>query len=128
MASAIGGSIESMSIKNRLFSVASDADVSRSLGGFNNEVQMNGDGTGRMVKSVVSWMLDGVQVECNNLNSDLEFLQQIADENEFVPFVITYVDGTSYQGTGMLEGELNASSQTATATISIRGVGKLEQQ
>lgn len=128
MANAIGGSIESMSIKNRLFSVAADADVNRSLGGFNNEVQMNGDGTGRMVKTVMSWMLDGVQVEINNLNSDLEFLQQIADENQFVPFVITYVDGTSYQGSGQLEGEINASSQTATCTLSIRGVGKLEQQ
>jgi hypothetical protein len=125
---AIGGSIESISIRGRLLHVAADAEANMKLGGFENEVQANGDGTARVVKTRVCWMLDGVQVEINHQQGDGEFLQEIADGKGLEPVTITYASGVTYQGKGTLTGELQSSSQNATAGISLSGEGTLTQQ
>lgn len=120
-----GGSIESCSIKGRGFSVATDADVSLKLGGFEKEVQSNGDGTTRTIKTRVPWSLSGIAVSIDHSNGDLEFLQAIADSNEMVACSVTLVDGTTYTGTGTLTGELAASTQNATAEVALGGSGTL---
>lgn len=125
---AVGGSIESISIKGRNFPVASDAEANRKLGGFENEVQANGDGTARIVKTRVPWSLDGVTVEIDDGRGDQEFLQQIADGNEFVPIAITFASGLTYQGQGTVTGEIQAGSQAATASIGLMGPGAMTQQ
>jgi hypothetical protein len=128
MGAAVGGSIESLSIRGRLFPVAADAEANMKLGGFENEVQSNGDGTARIVKTRVPWMLDGVQVEINHSRNDAEFLQEIADSLEFVPCTITYASGVTYQGTGTVASEVQSSSQNTTASITLSGQGTLTQQ
>lgn len=125
---AIGGSIQSISIRGRLFPVASDAEANINLGGFQNEVASNGNGTARLLKTRVAWMVDGLQVEIDHGRADLEFLQEIADGLEFVDFTIELVDGTVYQGEGQLVDEIQASTQSATATITAHGQQKLTQQ
>lgn len=125
---AIGGSIESISINGRNFPVASDAEANRKLGGFENEVQANGDGTARVVKSRVPWMLDGVSVEIDDSRGDHEFLQEIANGNGFVPIAITFASGVTYQADGTITGEIQASSQSATAPISLSGPGEMTSQ
>lgn len=125
---AVGGSIESISIKGRLFPVAADAEANRKLGGFENEVQPNGDGTARLVKTRVAWMLDGLTVEINDDRADQEFLQGIADGNDFVPITITLASGVTYQGTGTLTGEFQMSTQASTAQLSLGGPDVLTQQ
>ena len=90
---AVGGSIESISIRGRLFPVAADSEATRKLGGFENEVQANGDGSARIVKTRVPWSLDGLQVEINDTRADEEFLQEIADALEPVPITITLASG-----------------------------------
>ena len=125
---AVGGSIEKISIRGRVFPVAADAEVNRKLGGFETEVQSNGDGTVRKIMTRMPWLLDGVQVEVNDTRADLEFLQEIADSQDLVSITITYASGTTYQGTGTITGEIQASSQSATATISLSGQGSLTQQ
>ena len=44
---SVGGSIESVTLNGRSFAVAADADSNRFLGGFVNDVQANGNGSGR---------------------------------------------------------------------------------
>lgn len=125
---AVGGSIESVSIRGRLFPVASDADVSRKLGGFENEVQANGDGSARNIKTRMPWMLGGLQIEVDENRADQQFLQEIADGNEFVAVAITYASGATYQGEGTITDALEFSSQTSTASVSLNGRGNLTQQ
>lgn len=125
---ATGGSIESVSIRGRLFPVAADADVNRKVGGFENEVQPNGDGTARLIKTRVSWMLDGLTVEIDDNRADHEFLQEIADGNDFVPITITLASGVTWQGTGTIVGEFQMSTQAATAQLSLGGPDVLTQQ
>ena len=125
---AIGGSIESISINNRLFPVAADNDVTMDLGGYNNENQPNGDGGARKIMNRVLWRLDGVQLEIDNIRGDLEFLQGVADSQEYVPILIAYVDNTKYQGRGTIEGEVTSASMSATGTMNFKGPGNLKAQ
>lgn len=125
---AIGGSIESISIRGRLFPVASDAEANKKLGGFENEVAANGDGTARLIKTRVPWSIEGLQIEINDARADHEFLQEIADGLEFVAVTMTLAGGVTYQGSGQLTDVVQASSQSATATITVMGPGTLTQQ
>lgn len=125
---AVGGSIESISIRGRLFPVAADADANRKLGGFENELQPNGDGSARLIKTRVAWVIDGLTVEIDEDRADHEFLQEIADDPDYVPITITFASGSTWQGRGTVSGELQVSSQNATASLSLSGPGKLTQQ
>jgi len=124
----IGGSIESVAIKGRLFAVAADADTTRKLGGFENEIQANGDGTGRQIKTRMTWVLGGLQVEIDEDRGDQSFLQAISDAFEYVACSITYVSGAVYQGLGTIVEGIEFSSNTSTATVSLGGTGQLTQQ
>lgn len=125
---AIGGSIESISIEGRSFAVTADAESNRKLGGYENEVQANGDGTARLIKTRTNWMLDGVNIEIDDSRNDHEYLQNLANQSAFASFVISYASGIAWQGTGQLTGEMQASSQSATMSLSIMGTGELTQQ
>ena len=125
---AVGGSIESVMLDGRIFPVAADADVSRKLGGFENEIQANGDGSARIVKTRVPHGLDGITVEVDPDRADQEFLQALSDRNDFFPIAISYASGDTYQGRGQISGEIQFSSQNATAQFSLMGPGALTKQ
>ena len=126
--SAIGGPIESVSIAGREFAVAADADSNRDLGGFTNEVMMNGNGTGRLIKTRKPWNIDGLSLEVDDSRGDHEFLQDVADGVGFEPISVTYPSGIIYQGSGTITGDFNSSSQNATGAVVLTGPGKLTQQ
>ena len=125
---AVGGSIESIELDGRGFSVAADAEAQRKLGGFENEVQANGDGTARIIKTRVPLSIDGLTVQVDDSRGDQEFLQDLSDRNDFFIIGITYASGSTYQGTAQLVGEMQASSQNATAAVSLMGPGRLTKQ
>lgn len=125
---AIGGSIESVILDGRIFPVTADSDAQRKLGGFENEVQSNGDGTARLIKTRVPLSLEGLGIEVDDSRGDHEFLQELANRNDFFPVAITYASGLTYQGLAQLVAEVQSSSQNATATISLMGSGSLTQQ
>jgi hypothetical protein len=126
--SAIGGSIESIQVAGRNFAVAADAESQRKRGGFENEVQANGDGTARIIKTRVPLKIDGLTVECDDSRGDHEFLQDLANRNDFFPIAITYASGVTFQGQAQITGEMQVSSQNATAAITLEGPGQLTRQ
>ncbi len=125
---AVGGSIESVTLDGRSFSVAADAEAQRKLGGFENEVQTNGDGTARVIKTRVPLSIDGLTVEIDDDRGDHEFLQDLQDFNDFFPITLTYASGVTYQGSAQIVGETQASSQSAVASVSLMGPGTLTKQ
>jgi len=125
---ATGGSIESITMDGREFAVAADAESQRKLGGFENEVQANGNGTARIIKTRVPISLDGLTVEVDDDRGDHEFLQTLSNRNDFFPIAITYASGNVYQGSAIISGELQVSSQSATASVSLMGPGVLTKQ
>ena len=124
----VGGSIESVTLDGRTFSVAADAEVQRKIGGFENEVQANGDGTARLIKTRVPLSLDGLTVDIDDAQDDAEFLQALQNGNSFFPIALTYASGEVYQGTAQIVGETQTSSQNATASVSLMGPGVLTRQ
>lgn len=125
---AVGGSIESVTLEGRVFAVAHDAEAQRKLGGFENEVRANGNSTARLIKTRVPLAIDGLTLEIDDDRGDHEFLQELADRTDFFPVVITYASGVSYQGRAQITGEMQGSSQNATAAVSLMGPGVLTRQ
>lgn len=125
---ATGGSIESISLKGRIFAVAADAEASRKLGGFENEVQANGNGTARIIKTRVPLSIDGLTLTVDDTRGDHEFLQDLSNATDYFPISITYASGVTYGGTAIITGELATSSQSATAAVSLMGPGELAKQ
>ena len=123
-----GGSIESITMDGRTFSVAADAEAQRKLGGFENEVQANGDGTARIIKTRVPLSIDGLTVHVDDAQDDHEFLQGLQNGNSFFPIAITYASGETYQGVAQITGETQTSSQNETASVSLMGPGTLTRQ
>lgn len=122
------GSIEEITLKGRRFPVASDADVSRKLGGSESEVQANGDGSVRVIKKRVPSKLDGVQVAIDDRNGDQEFLQGLADSNDLFETTITLTNGYVYSGMMTITGEIVTSLMNGTATIVLEGSVSLVAQ
>lgn len=125
---AVGGSVEAITVNGREFPVTADADINRKLGGFETEVQSNGNGTGRLIKTRVPPSLTGIVVECDDDRSDHEFLQEVSDGNSFVAVAITYASGNVYQGSATISGELQYSSQNATCAFDMMGEGVFTKQ
>ena len=125
---AIGGAILTITLDGRVFAVAVDSESNRKLGGFENEVQANGDGTARIIKTRVPLSIDGITVEIDDSRADQEFLQQLSNRNDFFPAVTTYASGISYQGLVQLVGETQTASGSTTAAISLMGPGELTKQ
>jgi len=125
---AVGGSIESITLDGRNYPVAADAEAQRKLGGFENEVQANGDGTARLIKTRVPLSIDGLTVETDDDRADQEFLQNLANRPDFFPIAITYASGATYQATAQIVGEMQTSSQNATTAVSLMGPGILTKQ
>ena len=124
---AIGGSIHSITIDGREFAVAADADSNRKIGGYENEIQANGDFTGRLIKTAVTFMLDGIEIEIDDARGDHQFLQELQDKLDFINISIEYASGAVWAGTGQIVQETQVSSQKTTASISLSGNGKLQQ-
>ena len=125
---AVGGSIQELNIDGRIFAVAADAEAQRQLGGWENEVQANGNSTARLIKTRVPLMIEGVAVEINDTRGDHEYLQEKANLTDFFTLGITYASGLTYQGRAQITSELKASSQAATAPLTLSGPGILTKQ
>ncbi len=124
----IGGSILSISLNGRQFSVPADADFSQKIGGFENEVMANGDSTARLLMTRVPFKLAGVSVSIDDALQDFEFLQNLADSKEFADMVVEFASGALWTGQGQIIGELTRATSTATAECEIAGTGTLVQQ
>lgn len=125
---AIAGSIEAVSIDGREFTVLTDAESNRKLGGFENERLMLGNGGAILKKTRVGWMLDGLTLECDDSRDDQEFLQEIADGSDYVACSVTYVSGITYSGKGTIEGEMSYSNSNSAVALGLGGTGKLKKQ
>jgi hypothetical protein len=128
MGTPVGGSILSVTIAGRVFAAAADAEANMKLGGFENEVQANGDGGARIVKTRVVPSIGELPLSIDPDAGDQEFLQNIADGKEFVPIVVTFASGKAYEGEGIVSGEFQSSSQSATAPVTIMGKGRFKLQ
>lgn len=125
---AVGGSIRALTLDGRIFPVIADNESQRKLGGWENEVAANGDGSARIIKTRVPLSIDGISVEIDDDRADHEFLQELADRVDFFAVAITYASGRTYDAQAQITGEMQVSSQSTSATFSLMGPGVLNRQ
>ncbi len=125
---AVGGSIQDISVDGRLFPVSADSDSNLFRGGFTAEVVANGDGSARKILTRNPWGIDGLNVEIDHDRADLEFLEARAALPGFVDITITFIDGTTFQGSGSPVDEQKFASQASTMPVSFMGPGNATQQ
>lgn len=125
---AVGGPVESVSFNGRYFTAPHDVEVNRKIGGFQNEVQPNGDKTARLIKSIVAASIDGLTVAVDDFLEDHEYLQNLTNLNDFFDFTITYSSGAVWSGRMQITGDLQYSNANATCTCSLMGTETLTQQ
>ncbi len=124
---ATGGSMVSVTLDGRTFSVAADADAQVKFGGFENEVVSNGDGTARLLKTRVPWSAADFALVIDDDNGDLEFLQSLTNRNDFFPVQAEMASGTARGGDGQVTGEVIQSTANATASVGLMGQGEFTQ-
>ena len=117
----INGALRTFTIKGRGFKVANDGPGNKSMGGRNNEVQTNGDGSYRVIQTVMPGQLGDINVEIDDSMGDQEFLQTLSDSGLPVPCVATYASNVSYTGDLVLTGEIQKDESTGIATLTFQG-------
>lgn len=123
-----GGSIQEVTLKGRRYPVAADADPSRKLGSFENEISPNGDGSVRLIKKRVASKVDGLTLSIDDRKGDQEHLQELADSMELFEVTLTQANGYVYSGQMQITGEINVSLMNMTADIALEGsVGLVAQ-
>lgn len=127
MASVVG-SLRWISLNGIKFPVAGDSDPSRDLGGYKNELMMNGDGTSRTKQEVKPWSYESLTVELDDDEGSQEYIQNLINNGTDVQVTVCHVDNTIYSGTGKVTGDLKRSTQSGTADITLSGGGELSKQ
>lgn len=125
---SVGGSIKEVTVDGRPFSVAADADVTLKIGGKKTTPTPNGDGTARYLGEVECWSLSGIDIAIDHDKADAQFLQDNADAMEPVACTIEFIDGTVYQGKGLVADDHDFSTAKATTGLTLMGEGKLTAQ
>lgn len=125
---AVGGPLVDFNIGGRSIAPDEAAEVNFQLGGDNNDVLMNGDKSGRLIKTIVPWSADGIVLKNDHDKEDQEYLQDIANRKAFASITFGLASGAIYQGDGQITGEIVASSKNATVSFAVKGTGTLTQQ
>lgn len=110
-----------MTIGGRYFKVAHDGSGNKALGGRNSEVQMNGDGSYRVVQTVMPGMFSDIQVEIDDGRNDLEYLQEWADEALPRACTVTTASNVTYTGDLVIVGEITKDETNGLATLGFQG-------
>lgn len=126
---AIGGPIQDVSIRGRLFAVAADGDATFKPSGVEAALEANGDGaTSRKIITQGTWMLEGLNLSIDHDRGDMEFLIERLKESENVDITVTFASGSTWQGKGSVIGTPEFNHQKSTATVSLGGPGDATQQ
>ena len=118
---SIHGAMRSLTIKGRAFKVAHDGSGNKAMGGRNNEVAMNGDGSHRTLQTLMPGSLTDLQVEADGSLGDQEYLQGLADAGLPVAVVPTYAANISYTGDLVITGEIQKDENTGLIGLSFQG-------
>lgn len=114
-------------VGNRTFAVQADQGITFDIGGYQGERQVNGNLTGHKKQTAKAWMLEGLQVEINMGNQDLEYMQEISSSPVDAVMTWQHIDGFVYKMTGSIEGEVKYDSNTGYLPLALSGNGKAKK-
>lgn len=116
-----GGPIESIVIAGRRFTTDGEDTCEITYSGYDNEVKPNGDGTQRIVKSVHTGAIEGLNLVIDPARDDMEFLKEQQDSCEFLEVSATLVGGTVINGSMQITDAVALDSKEMTAEVTLNG-------
>jgi len=122
----IHGAMRTFTYDGRAFKVAHDGSGNKVIGGRNNEVAMNGDGSFRGIQTVMPGSFSDIGIEIDDSRGDQEFLQDHANAGLPKPAVATYASNISYTGDLVITGEIQKDENTGLVSLSLQG-GELQK-
>lgn len=117
--------MDKISGQQREMPCKSGEDCNIDLGGYQSETQMNGNGSGHAKLAAKPWSIEGLSVEMED--GVLEFLQGTVNSMGYCIFTLSFVNGDVYKGTGKIEGDLKANTNSGYISLSAKGSGLLEK-
>jgi hypothetical protein len=122
------GPLETISVDGREFQAVGDASPDRILGGYTNEILINGNQkTHRTLKTPTPWSMADSEFECNDELGDQEYLAAKQASDADLDLVYTYASGSVYQGVGQITGDLAQKGMTETVSFGGGGSGELKK-
>ncbi|HAV1412731.1 hypothetical protein P3521_03770 [Vibrio parahaemolyticus] len=118
---SVWGSIRRIALDGRDFPVAADGESDRNLGGYENEVEMNGDSSVRLIKKVVSAAIDSIPIAIDDSRNDQEYLKDLESLSGLFGCEVEYASGAIYGGQVQIVGGIKVGSMKGTAEISLNG-------
>jgi len=118
---SIHGAMRSFTYDGRAFKVGHDGSGNKAIGGRNNEIAMNGDGSFRVIQTVMPGSFSDLQVEVDDSRGDQEFLQGHANAGLPKPAVATYAANISYTGDLVITGEIAKDENTGLISLNCQG-------
>ena len=115
------GALESIVIDGRRFTCDSEDQPKFVLPGFENEVLPNADGTVRQKKKRVAGKITDVNIVMDDSRGDQQFIQDAANNLDFVSISATKVDGTLVSGNMQITDEKQLDGGKNTMSISLAG-------
>jgi hypothetical protein len=154
----VAGSIIAVSINGREFPVDAACEASLNTGGYVNSVSVAGSGASRISQAPIPWAMRGLDLAIDDDRGDLGFLAEVfnavvsgigapglsipappkgpdrvylaetAKQGVFVPVSVTVADGSTWSGSGTIEGEIVGSTKTGCARIDLVGDGEMTRE
>jgi hypothetical protein len=115
------GPFESHTLAGRRFACDGEDDAVLNLGGKNNEIVPNGDGTNRNKQTRVVGTLEGTNLIFDPENSDIEYLADLKNGGKLFDYSGTTNDGIIYSGLVQIVDELKFSFKEGTVEITLSG-------
>lgn len=115
------GDVKDLTIDGRSFSPQKGSAYTITLGGYDNEVEIAGNGDMIVGQETVAGMLEDAGIYVRHEMGDLEFLQERKDSAKLCPVTVTYVNGVTYQGDLIITGESKLSGNEGTANLTFSG-------
>jgi len=124
MAANTHGALKRIQINGRPFAVSGENAGNRVLGGRENEVSKNGDGTTRILQKEVTWKLSDVEISTDMAGH--QFVQDIANAGEEVPIMWTLANNAIVAGIGIPTGPIEFDQMTGLLKCTFEGSSTAE--
>jgi hypothetical protein len=115
------GDLRQINLGGRNFDPAPDSDVTIMLAGITLENTPNGNNTIHTKGKRVLGGVDGLVISIDPTRQDMEYIMAWAQTGVLKPCSISLIDGTTYTGALLPEGDIQVATGAGTLTIGLRG-------
>lgn len=118
---SVGGPIQYANLGGRNFKVDGENEVELFLGGWTNEVQSCGDGTGRIIKSPKPSQANKIPLIIDDDRGDEAFIQELMNSHDWIKASFTDINGHVYSGDVAIVGDGVTNKRTMVKEIDLQG-------